>query len=276
VKPLSRIGRFLQIDENGWLVNDCQSVIPDPWKSIVDVFRQQTEQFLGHHMHSLYVRGSIARGLAISGVSDLDAFAVFKGKIDKSVRKEWLLETATKIKSAFPFCVGIDLDFLDHDLLINSSRGADFRFLIKTQSTCIAGDDLRPALESFAPDLTVAFGCRCLKKDSSDFHNIFLEEVDYSEREIRCEWMMRKLLRAAGEIAMLKHGRYSRDLYLCWESFSEIYPFLSDEMRKVLYFAVNPSTDLAPVANLVHRVTEILLIEFDIASSGVLILTHEK
>lgn len=268
MKPLARIGRFLPLDENGRLVSDCTSIIATPWNSVVDVFRQHAVEFLGDYMHSLYIRGSVARGLAISGLSDLDAFAVIIGEIDKSARKEWLLETGTKMEFEFPFCVGIDVDFLDHDLLLNSSRGADFRFLIKTQSTCIAGKDLRPRLGSFAPDLAVAFGCRCLKQDSSDFHRIFLEEVDSSEREMQCEWMMRKLLRAAGEIAMLKLGRYSRDLFLCWESFSEVYPFFSDEMQNVLHLAVNPSSDLTPVANLVHRVTEILQKEFDIASSA--------
>lgn len=40
-----------------------------------------------------------------------------------------------------------------------------------------------------------------------------------------------------------KADKFTRDLYLCWETFCDYYPEKKPEMKTVLEYAVNPPTD---------------------------------
>src|SRR5690606_41345984 len=70
--------------------------IAGPWASavalVVDAYRDR----LGPALHSVYVRGSVARGLAVEGVSDLDTFAVLvpcaPPELDPSAFASWSSE----------------------------------------------------------------------------------------------------------------------------------------------------------------------------------------
>ena len=42
---------------------------------------------------------------------------------------------------------------------------------------------------------------------------------------------------------MVKEQRYTRDLYLCYESFAKHYPEKEREMYRALELAINPKTD---------------------------------
>ena len=267
MRTIVKVGRFLPVSPDGFLLNDCPSEILHPWCDAVEAFQQKARETLNPQLHSLYVRGSIARGLAIEGVSDLDALAVVTGDVGEWIKTEWLSVSANELKLMFPFCVGLDVAFLDYETLLNSNRGADYRFMIKTQGVCIAGDDLRLALPNFLPNLTIAFGCRCMKKDVAKFFDRFAAESDPGELRAWCEWIMRKLLRVAGELAMLKSKRYTRDLSLCRDAYCELNPSHCDDVQNALRFAVNPSSEADEVLPVVQKLSEQLQIEFDIASS---------
>lgn len=49
------------------------------------------------------------------------------------------------------------------------------------------------------------------------------EEVD-EETKKSCVWFMKGLLRVGFEITMERSQKYTRDLYRCYETFSEYYP----------------------------------------------------
>jgi Nucleotidyltransferase domain len=67
------IGDFLPLDAEGYLVNPCRrDVIAPPWSDAVTAIQSA---YLHHHadrLHSIYVRGSVARGTAREGLSDID------------------------------------------------------------------------------------------------------------------------------------------------------------------------------------------------------------
>ena len=68
---------FLDTDDEGYLISDSSAAkIVPPWSEAVDYARQLEVRRLGGRLHSLYLRGSVARGRAIAGRSDLDLFAV--------------------------------------------------------------------------------------------------------------------------------------------------------------------------------------------------------
>lgn len=76
---------FWSIDECGYLVNDAKlHKIQPEFEQLIDLTRKTFVESLGGSMHSCYLTGSVPRGLAVNGLSDLDAFAILKrGKTDQ-------------------------------------------------------------------------------------------------------------------------------------------------------------------------------------------------
>jgi len=58
-----------------------------------------------------------------------------------------------------------------------------------------------------------------------------------------CQWVMKGIVRVGLELVLERSGKYSRDLYPCYEVFSEYYPEKEAEMKEALYLALNPTGD---------------------------------
>lgn len=57
------IGDFLHVDEDGYLVNPCRhELVVPPWLDVVAEIKAAYLQHLGQKVHSLYLRGSVAKG----------------------------------------------------------------------------------------------------------------------------------------------------------------------------------------------------------------------
>jgi uncharacterized protein len=262
---ITKVGRFLKVDSNGHLVNDCVAEVAPPWDACVSFFRESAETFFGSELDGLYLRGSVARGLAIDGISDFDVFVLLRSLKSVILRKAWRQTLEKEFRERFPFCAGLDVSILERDAVLHSPQGADYRFVIKTQALSFSGVDLSDAIPPFTPDLSIAFGCNCLKRDTDKFLSVFSAVEDASEKAKWCDWVMRKLLRVAGELAMLKTARYSRDLYFCWEAYNALNLMDPEDLNTALHLALNPSTDDDVVLPLVARLSQRFENEFDIA-----------
>ncbi len=74
---IKNIGRFCMNDSKGYILNDARPekvdfIYNDLIKTVVETYKYQLQSDL----HSVYIRGSIPRGLGIPGVSDLDTLCV--------------------------------------------------------------------------------------------------------------------------------------------------------------------------------------------------------
>ena len=75
VKPISR---FWRLDADDFIENDAALArVPpaytDPLAEVRDAYLEHLEDCI----HSIYVRGTVTRGIAVEGVSDLDDFAFY-------------------------------------------------------------------------------------------------------------------------------------------------------------------------------------------------------
>jgi len=78
-----------------------------------------------------------------------------------------------------------------------------------------------------------------LSKDNGDGH-----------RKTVCIWLCKQILRSVSELCFVRLNKYSRDLYRCYEMFSECYPEKSDELQDVLYKSLNPISDKKEIEDL--------------------------
>lgn len=74
---IKRIGTYLDVDESGFLRGVARDAdLSEPWAYAVSALVQRYLDAWEEHVHSVYVRGSVASELAVEGLSDLDSLAV--------------------------------------------------------------------------------------------------------------------------------------------------------------------------------------------------------
>ena len=96
------------LDVDGYIVNPCTDTIQHSYKGLVDHSCQLIRSLLQDRLHSIYLYGSVARGAAVEGKSDLDLVVLFQSKpSDQETKKLKLLED--EINASSMTLVGFDV-----------------------------------------------------------------------------------------------------------------------------------------------------------------------
>lgn len=235
-----KIGRFLEIDENGFILPDVKLEAIDPkWMSLVMFVKNQILQT--KKVSSIYIRGSIPRGLAQSGYSDADFLCITEENLDHLDQ-----HINEQCKVQFPFVRGIELGSINQNQLkfIKPGRTRPYlEMLLKTQSLFLEGIDICKDIPSFRPDVEMVSHVFNLKKEfeNNDLHS----EGDR-------KWMSRRIVRSGLEITLDRSQNFTRDLYLCFEQFVNYYPGKKDIMYAALENSLNGHIDIKNFDELIH------------------------
>lgn len=226
---IQKIGTILQTDSSGYLVSQSSlEKITEPWREIVNICTEKFQDELGDNFHSLYIRGSIARGTAVEGVSDIDGIVLTNldpNQIDWSWRPPMRIEMLEK----FPFLKGVDFGQASAESVINGDNKVR-AFLLKVMSVCVAGTDIIPLLPSVKPGRdALVVRWKFEEKIKPDYHT----GLEFTLRH-RTKHIGKQILRAGMELVMEREQAYSRDLYPCYEMFSRNYPEKEPAMREAL------------------------------------------
>lgn len=240
IKPM---GHFLDLDAEGYLINEASSEkIVEPWKGAVEDVRKAYIENLGPALHSIYLRGSSARGTALQGISDVDTFAVCQGPPDK-IPTAWAPDYYHHFMEKFPFANGLDMQFIHLDQLFRGVSHFSYRFIIKVLATCIHGPDLAERIPKFKPSLKIAF---FYHGNLRQVLNESLQKIETAEDEeqirLWSNYVLRRILRLGFAINIERENAYTRDLYPCYRVFSKYYPERDSDMRRVLHLTLNPPT----------------------------------
>ena len=233
-------------------------LIRSPWKQVIQAIIGGTQLHFGRWLHSVYVRGSVAKGKAICGVSDLDMTAVIGRLLSKS-DFEWRDEFLAQISKTASFISSIELPLYTRNQLLNRPGHERERFFLKTQSVCVCGDDLAVTIKDFAPSRRTIFYASSLT-ERLNYATACLRTCTDTERT--CRWIMKNIVRAGFEIVMEREGKYTRDLYPCYRAFSRHYPELSDQMRRALKLAIEPTQDVSRIREIIDGLGVRLALEW--------------
>jgi hypothetical protein len=261
-----RIGRFLVADKFGYVQPDVAiDLVDNTWKPLVDFVSRALMKRQG--IRSVYLRGSIPRGLAIEHVSDADF--IYFSEVDFDSADADLEQVA---KADFPFVQELKLFRLnraDFDKLHHPQRRPYFHMLLKTQSLFLAGDDVAKGIEPFkiGPDMVshvfalaneFAKFPRLLSKLPSWLQDDQKKRMEQSLRQ----WISKRIVRSGFEVTMNRNDRFTRDLYLCYEEFAKCYPERASQMYQVLINCLtgedNPMQYQELVTLLVHESSHLL------------------
>lgn len=243
VIQIKRIGNYLEVDEYGRLQSRADAAnIGSDWQPAVEMLVSAYTERWGKSIHSIYVRGSLAKGLAVKDVSDIDSFAVLEsGKALPSYEQvgPWAHETEARIREAYPFVSGVEVGLEAFSGL--EDRDNPYTFILKTEAACVYGHSLIESVEPYELSPEIAIQTRYFEQHLAQFTEEYPDEPEAEKPEF-IVWLMRRFLRLGMELVMLDERRYARDLYFCYESFAKHYPDQDAQMYYALELAINPET----------------------------------
>lgn len=244
---IEKKGSFFETDAEGFVINPASAEkIQGKWKPVLDDIVDWHKEAFGDSLVNIYVRGSVAKGEAMEGVSDVDTFAyvdLSPEKIDE--KAEGIKNARIEIDKKYSFVDGVEIIIMPIEKSKNRSET-----VLLNQSLCIHGKPVvAPRLK---PGKDMALHAPNIDKRIVSIDKFVKEE--HSDKKVRskCVWAMKGLLRSGCEIVMERSGKYTRDLYPCYEVFSEYYPEREPEMREVLHLALNPTSDKDKLKEMMH------------------------
>ena len=242
-------GRLQPLDERQAVLCDASIERVQPsWRPALDAALAEwlalPKEVTGLSLIAVYARGSIVRGLALEGISDVDTlgFATVSHSDADSELKAWQSrgsERARRMRSAYPFCSGLEMRLVcvpERSSLGGWLRGdaaapaslADTQlraldaFRLASQAVCLHGSDLVPRLPPPVPRP------RLVLEQSADLARASravaaLAVQGSSDKALAvARWAAKRALRAGMELAAADYGAFSRDLLPCHRAISAV------------------------------------------------------
>lgn len=256
------IGDYLPQDENGFIINNLSlEKIDKKWQMVLKMVTRHFVEYLGEDLHGVYVRGSVARGLAVDGVSDLDMFALVKPSFSRENIRWQTADCQLKVEQdvikIYPFVVSVEMMLATYNTEFLNSKLA---MIVKTQSLLLAGENVNTQLKLYKADASMRLNYYWLEADILNF--IKIKHTDFTLK--KCSEMMKIILRTGFELVITRINKFSPDLYICYRDFSKFYPNRASEMQQVLTWFLNPILDKELLNNFINDFGNWMLKELEI------------
>lgn len=262
VTRIKSIGHYCASDEYGYLVNDSslKKVSPEFLIVIKEVVeRYQTH--LGLDLHSIYIRGSVPRGLGIKGVSDLDTIAITHPNI-QNIDVQWVKAVEQELNHKFSTVNGVEFSFYHIEDILETTTFSMIPFMIKTHSVCVYGEDLSPQLPKYQADKTVGNEHLInLRNQIEQAKSDLLDNNDQEDIKDCCVWIMKILVRAGLALVILEEKLYTRDLYPAYTLFAKYFPEKEPDMKQALQYAIEPSKKPEAIVELLNTLGNWMIFE---------------
>lgn len=256
-------GRLWPIDLDGHIQNDAHpKYIQPPFAAAVADAVQAYTGHIGADLDSIYATGSVARGLAAAGVSDLNMFAVLDSTVDPElVLQDWVSEAEDSLLASHPCLSDVQLELWPYYYVFNDPAQFSIGgFILKTHSVCLWGSDLATQLPNYR--ISPAIPNDDLVQIGFDLEGAAEEiEADSSASSVRywSRWAAKHVLRAGFGLVQVKAGVHTRDIDLCGDYFGRYYPDHAEAMRQTLDHALNPLEDAGTALDWLESVKSWLL-----------------
>lgn len=125
------------MDVEGFIINDAHvDKIQPVFLEVIQEIKDTCCQLLRDNLHSVYIRGSIPRGIGIEGVADIDMIILVR-KDPKAINLSWRKKLEVQIAKQFNCISGVELSFYSEKEVTNSEFFSFVGFMIQTHSVCI-------------------------------------------------------------------------------------------------------------------------------------------
>jgi uncharacterized protein len=219
--------------------------IPPPFRAVVAAARDRVLDLLGPRLHSAYLYGSIPRGNARVGRSDLDLLLALRDEPTDADR-EGVRELGEALDKEFPQIDGVGTLLYSRDLLLSEPERHDLGWFVACLCTPLLGDDLAEYLPRYRPDALLA------RETNGDLALLLprwrerIAEADSDETRTRLvRFMSRHLVRTAFTLVMPRWNGWTSDLGEMAEVFGAYYPERAEQLRAAAVLGHAPTADTA-------------------------------
>lgn len=239
------------LDRDGTIAREgALERVPRAFVPVVDAVRAQiTETFGSTRLHSAYLYGSVPRGTAVPGVSDLDLLLALREEPTEADRADAKMIEAA-LDHAFPQIDGVGIGLSSARNLLDDLH--DGGFFVACLCTPLLGEDLAQQLPRYRPTSLLA------RETNGDLGRLLPswrkrigEAVTDSERRALSRTVARRVVRTGFTLIMPRWGGWTSDLGESAELFGRYYPERSAQMRTAAAVGRAPSTDPAVLDMLV-------------------------
>jgi uncharacterized protein len=236
--------------------------VPAAFTPVVDAARAQITGTFGPRLHSAYLYGSIPRGTAIPGLSDLDMLIVLRDEpaaCDRAAAKA--IEAA--LDGSFPQIDGVGIVLGSVAASLSELERYDGGFFVACLCTPLLGDDLAGQLPRYRPTSLLA------RETNGDLALVLprlraraAEATTDAECRTISRYAGRRLVRTGFTLIMPRWGGWTSDLDQSAELFGTYYPERAAQMRIAAATGRTPSADPAVLGLLIDDLGPWLAAEY--------------
>jgi hypothetical protein len=237
--------------------------VPEGFAPVVAAARDQiAETFVSARLHSAYLYGSIPRGTAVAGVSDLDLLFALNNEPTEGDRADAKTIEAALDRS-FPQINGVGILLFSSRTLLSELERHDLGFFVACLCTPLLGSDFAEQLPRYRPTALLA------RETNGDLALALprwraraAEAVTDAERRILSRGVARRLVRTGFTLVMPRWGGWTSDLGESAELFGGYYPERAQQMRVAAATGRSPSADRAVLTLLIDDLAPWLAAEY--------------
>lgn len=182
----------LGTDEAGYIINQTSRMrIQVMYRPVIDEVVGLLKKQFGEVLHSVYVYGSIGRGTAVAGKSDLDLTVIVR----ETVHIDALREETEDLLERHPEIIKVDYDIGILDTVLSPENLYEWGFWIRHVCSCIDGFDLSDQFPDMKPDVRIS---RALNRDLSVQLRMAHEKLEAGEMtRIGKRSLVKRMIRGA-------------------------------------------------------------------------------
>jgi hypothetical protein len=235
------------LDAQGFIVREGSlGRIPHAFRPVVATARDRLLDVFGARLHSAYLYGSIPRGSARVGRSDLDLLvALHEEPTDTDREDARALDAA--LDKEFPQIDGSGTLLDSRSRLLSDLERHDLGWFVACLCTPLLGEDLAEYLPRYRPDSLLA------RETNGDLALLLprwrdriaaTADTDEARRPL-VRFMSRRLVRTAFTLVMPRWNGWTSDLREMAEVFAAYYPARAEQLRKAAVLGYEPTGDPA-------------------------------
>ncbi len=252
------------LDRDGTIAREgALDRVPAAFVPVVDAARAHlTETFGGPRLHSAYLYGSVPRGTAAPGVSDLDLQLALHHEPTEADRADAAAIEAA-LDRAFPQIDGVGILLTSTRVLLGDVERHDGGFFIACLCTPLLGPDLAAQLPRYRPTSLLA------RETNGDLARVLprwrakaAEATTDADLRLLGRLVGRRLVRTGFTLVMPRWGGWTSDLDRSAAIFGSYYPEHAEQMRVAASTGRAPSPDPAVLGTLIDDLGPWLAAEY--------------
>ncbi|MEU1279101.1 nucleotidyltransferase domain-containing protein [Streptomyces sp. NPDC005805] len=230
--------------------------VPPPFAPVVAALREEFDGRFGggRGLHGLYLYGSVPRGTARPGVSDLDALVLLDREPTARDRAD-AADLAAALDAAHPAVDGVGVLLHSAAEAMSDLERYDLGFFVACLCTPLLGEDLGARLPAYRPTSLLA------RETNGDLARVLPRWRTLERETAGCETaaagaeraalvrrVARRIVRTGFTLVMPRWGGWTSDLELSAELFGHWYPERAGQMRRLAAVGLNGPPGVAEVA----------------------------